>query len=265
MPPTSPPRTIVTNDDGIDSEGLWHLAAVAVAAGLDVLVAAPVGEASGSGSAIKASQDHGQVQIQRRELPAPAQLVPAYAIRATPAFIVFAAARGAFGGRPRYVLSGINRGPNTGRAVLHSGTVAAAMTATGYGLPAVAFSLDVHEQSGTPEWETAAAVAAEVLRALPEIPGGVVLNVNVPNVPPGRLRGIRHARLASFGAVQTIVPSSAADGYLQQVNVSEQRDEPELGSDSAALAAGYASVTPLRSVCEVAPDGLPWQPEQAPA
>jgi 5'-nucleotidase len=263
MPSASPPHVITTNDDGIDSEGLWHLAAAATAAGLDVVVAAPAGEASGSGSAIKASQDNGRVEIKRRELPAPARPVPAYAIRATPAFIVFAAVRGAFGGRPRYVLSGINRGPNTGRAVLHSGTVAAAMTAAGYGLAAVAFSLDVHENTGRPEWETAAAVAAEVLPVLPNVPGGVVLNVNVPNIPAARLRGIRSARLASFGAVQAIVPS-AADGYLQ-VNVSDKREEPEPGSDSAALAAGYASVTPLRSVCEVAADRLPWQPVPTPA
>ncbi|HEY3955215.1 MAG TPA: 5'/3'-nucleotidase SurE [Streptosporangiaceae bacterium] len=263
MPSASPPHAITTNDDGIDSEGLWHLAAAAAAAGLDVVVAAPAGEASGSGSAIKASQDNGRVEIKRRELPAPARPVPAYAIRATPAFIVFAAVRGAFGGRPRYVLSGINRGPNTGRAVLHSGTVAAAMTAAGYGLAAVAFSLDVHENTGRPEWESAAAVAAEVLPVLPNVPGGVVLNVNVPNIPAARLRGIRSARLASFGAVQAIVPS-AADGYLQ-VNVSDKREEPEPGSDSAALAAGYASVTPLRSVCEVAADRLPWQPVPTPA
>lgn len=263
MPPSSPPHAIITNDDGIGTEGLWHLAAAAVAAGLDVVVAAPASEASGSGSAIHASQADGRVEIKRHELPAPAQAVPAYAIQATPAFIVFAAVRGAFGGKPRYVLSGINRGPNTGRAVLHSGTVAAAMTAAGYGLAAAAFSLDVHEHAGTLEWETAAAVAAEVLPVLPSVPGGVVLNVNVPNLPPGRLRGIRMARLASFGAVQAIVPS-AADGYLQ-VNVSDKRDDPEPGSDSAALAAGYASVTPLRSVCEVAPAGLPWQPAPAPA
>ena len=262
MPSTSPPHTIVTNDDGIDSEGLWQLAAAAAAAGHDVVVAAPAAEASGSGSAIHASQDNGRVEISRRELPAPAQAVPAYAIRATPAFLVFAAVRGAFGGQPRYVLSGINRGPNTGRAVLHSGTVAAAMTAAGYGLAAVAFSLDVHEATGRPEWETAAAVAAEVLPVLPGIPGGLVLNVNVPNIPAAQLRGIRYARLASFGAVQAIVPS-AAEGYLQ-VNVSEKRDEPEPGTDSAALAAGYASVTPLRSVCEVTPDGLPWPPAPAP-
>lgn len=247
---------MVTNDDGIGSEGLWYLAAAAAAAGLDVVVAAPAGEASGTGSAIKAASQNGRVAIERRTLPGPAEGIPAYAIDATPAFIVFAAVRGAFGPEPRYVLAGINRGPNTGRAVLHSGTVAAAMTAAGYGLTAAAFSLDIRAASGPPEWATAAQVAGQVLPVLPDVPGAVVVNVNVPNLPAGRLAGIRRARLASFGAVQTTM-DTATEGFLQ-VNLSDTRDEPEAGSDSAALAAGYASLTPLRPVCEASLDSLPW-------
>jgi 5'-nucleotidase len=246
---------IVTNDDGIASEGLWHLAAAAAQADFDVVVAAPAGEASGTGSAIKAVQADGRVEIKRRDLPAPAAGIPAFAIDATPAFIVFAAVRGAFGANPRYVISGINRGPNTGRAVLHSGTVAAAMTGAGYGLPAAAFSLDIREDSGPPEWLTAAHVVKQVLPVLPDVAGGTVLNVNVPNVPSAR--GIRVAGLASFGAVQTTM-DTATEGFLQ-INVSDSPDRPEAGSDSAALLAGYASVTSLRAVCELPPDGLPWQ------
>jgi 5'-nucleotidase len=246
---------IVTNDDGIGSEGLWHLAAAAARAGFDVVVAAPLTEASGSGSAIKAAHQNGRTQIERRELPEPAAGIPAFAIDATPAFIVFAAVRGGFGPEPRYVLSGINRGPNTGRAVLHSGTVGAAMTASGYGLASAAFSLDITEHTPAPEWATAARVAGEVLPVLADLPGGVVLNVNVPNVAPGRLPGIRSAQLASFGAVQTIV--ATGDGYLQ-VNISDSPQQPEAGSDSATLAAGYASLTALRPLCEVPVQGLPW-------
>jgi 5'-nucleotidase len=247
---------IVTNDDGIGSEGLWHLAAAAAQAGFDVVVAAPLAEASGTGSAIKAVQVDGRIAMQRHELPEPAAGIPAFAIDATPAFIVFAAVRGAFGPEPRYVLSGINRGPNTGRAVLHSGTVAAAMTASGYGLASAAFSLDVGEDSGAAEWATAARVASEVIPVLADVPAGAVLNVNVPNLAPGRLAGIRAAGLASFGAVQTVVQTS--EGYLQ-VNVHEPPDEPQTGSDSAALTAGFASLTLLRPVCEISLDGLPWE------
>lgn len=253
---------IVTNDDGIGSEGLWHLAAAARQAGFDVVVAAPLGEASGTGSAIKAVYEGDRVAIERRELPEPAAGIPAFAIDATPAFIVFAAVRGAFGPEPRYVLAGINRGPNTGRAVLHSGTVGAAMTASGYGLVSAAFSLDVGEDSGAAEWATAAHVAGEVLPLLAEVPARVVLNVNVPNLPPGGLAGIRRAGLASFGAVQTVVQT--AEGHLQ-VNVSDSTDKPEPGSDSAALEAGYASLTTLRPVCEVPVDALPWDVYQGSA
>jgi 5'-nucleotidase len=258
------PRVIVTNDDGIDSAGLWQLAAAAAAAGLDVLVAAPDSEASGSGTAMSAVQDGGRVKVERRELPGAAAAIPAYAVRATPAFIAFLAARGAFGFRPRFVLSGINRGPNTGRAVLHSGTVGAALTAASHGITAAAFSLNSHEADDKLEWATAAQVAGQVIAVLPELSApeqvsAIVLNVNVPNVPPGRLAGIRRASLAPAGAVQAAV-AGPDEGYLQ-IHLPGPHAEPPPGSDSAVLASGYASVTALQGgVCEASPDRLPWPP-----
>lgn len=247
---------LVTNDDGIGSEGLWHLAAVAAQAGFDVVVAAPAGEASGTGTAIQAAQTGGRIEVQRRELPAPAAALPAFAVPATPSFLVRAALRGAFGPVPTYVLSGINRGPNLGQAVLHSGTVGAAMAAANYGLTAAAFSLGVGADGSGREWLTAAYVAKQVLPVLAEIPAGAALNVNVPNLPAGELRGIRSARLAPFGVVQTVI--ERADGFLP-VSVGEVSYAPESGSDSAALAAGYASVSVLRPLLELPAPGLPWE------
>lgn len=245
---------IVTNDDGIDSEGLWQLAVAE--AGLDVLVAAPAGEASGSGTAMTAVQDGGRIEIERRELPGAASTIPAYAVTATPAFIAFIAVREAFGFRPRFVLSGINHGPNTGKVVLHSGTAGAALAAAAQGVAGAAFSLDIREAAGRLEWSTAALVAGQVIRVLREVPAGVMLNVNVPNVAPDRLGGIRRARLAAFGAVQMSI-AEPSEGYLQ-VKISGSPGEPEPGSDSAVLASGCASVTPLHGVCEASPAGLPW-------
>jgi 5'-nucleotidase len=83
-----------------------------------------------------------------------------------------------------------------------------------------------------------------------------MLNVNVPNMAAGQLGGIRRARLATFGAVQMSI-AEPSEGYLQ-VEMSDSPGEPEPGSDSAVLAAGWASVTPLHGVCEASPDGLPW-------
>lgn len=117
---------LITNDDGIDSAGLHALAAVAIDEGLEVVVAAPASEASGSSASVIGADHDGHVHMSRREI---AGLdVPCYAVRAAPALIALIAAHGAFGDVPDAVLSGINRGANIGHAVLHSGTVGAALT-----------------------------------------------------------------------------------------------------------------------------------------
>jgi 5'-nucleotidase len=252
------PCAVVTNDDGIDSEGLRLLARAALDVGLDVIVAAPHQEASGSGSAMTAISDDGRVVVERRNLTG-LDGTDVYAVQAVPAFIAFTAVRGAFGARPPMVLlSGINRGPNTGRAILHSGTVGAAMTASLYGVPAAAFSLDVRAGSAPEQWETAAAVARQVIPAVASLRPGVVLNVNVPNVPPDRLRGLRRATLAGSGAVEVGIVAAKHD-YLQ-VTTAETREQPVDGTDSAALADGYASLTTLHAICETPDEDLPELP-----
>jgi 5'-nucleotidase len=248
-------HAVVTNDDGIGSEGLRMLAYAAVRAGWDVVVAAPDRQASGSGAAMTAVQADGQVVVERHKLPG-IETVPAYAVQAAPGFIAFTAVRGAFGRRPDYLLSGINAGPNTGRAVLHSGTVGAAMTAATYGVRAAAFSLDVSDPVGTERWGPASDVALEILPVLSNVPPGIVLNVNIPGAPSGRIQGIRQARLAEGGAVELSIIRAAA-GNLH-VTVAETGKEPAPGTDSALLAAGYAVVTAIRPVCEVTSADLPW-------
>jgi 5'-nucleotidase len=253
---------VVTNDDGIDSDGLRALAEASVAAGLEVVVAAPDGEASGTSAALTPAMltpasANGRVVLRRTEL-AGLPGVPAYAVRALPAYIAFTAVRGAFGPRPLMLLSGINLGPNTGRAVLHSGTVGAAMTAAIAGVRAAAFYLDVRDLAAERHWATAAQVAAEVLATLPELPRGTLLNVNVPNLPPDQLRGIRSARLATRGAVQVSVVASGEEFF--EVTMSEDGEGAEPESDTAVVSQGFAAVTPVRPVSEGALSVLPWPP-----
>ena len=255
MSRTEPLRVVVTNDDGIDSAGVRLLAAAALRTGCNVLVAAPDHEASGSSAAMSAVRDEGRIVMERRKL-ADLGTVPAYAVRAAPAFIAFTAVREAFGRQPDFLFSGINLGRSTGQAILHSGTVGAAMTAASHGVRAAAFSLDAHGDAGDVHWETAAAVASQVILVLPDLPRGQVLNVNIPNVPQHLLRGIRRGRLAAFGAVQIDIIEAAEDRL--QITMSEQESTPDPGTDSALLAAGYASVTPLQPVCETTASWLPW-------
>jgi 5'-nucleotidase len=256
------PSVLITNDDGIDCEGLWHLAGAAAQAGWHVVVAAPAKEASGSSAAMHGAFREGRrIEAQRRDLPPPAAGLTAYAVDGTPALIATLAAWGGFGGRPDYLLSGINRGPNTGQGVLHSGTVGAALTAAGHGIPAIAFSLDVDEGDDTPpHWPTAAQVATEVIPVLAGLSGVVTLNVNVPNIPPVRFGGIRLGHLATFGAFQMQVsgPVSGHDAGYLQISLEGAQPGPQPGSDSALLSAGQACVTPLHGVGAGSAAGLPW-------
>ncbi len=241
-------RILVTNDDGITAAGISELARVACAMDAEVVVAAPANERSGSGAALSAVKSETGVVTDSVDLPA----VPgatAYGIHASPALIAVMATTGAFGVVPDLVLSGINHGPNTGLMLLHSGTVGAAFTAAAHGVPAIAFS---HASPKPVAWDTAALVAQHVVRwALQRPQPALVLNVNIPDVPPEELLGIRTARLSAFGAAQARVRLA---GRRQTVTVSEAADQPDEDSDAALLAAGWATVTPVAAPCEIAAD-----------
>src|SRR5690348_9121922 len=115
-------RVLVTNDDGIHATGLRWLARAAVAAGFEVVVAAPDYEASGSSAALTAIYRDRRLSVTRADLGSDLP-VEAYGVQASPGYVVMLSVIGTFGRKPDLVLSGINRGANTGHVVLHSGTV----------------------------------------------------------------------------------------------------------------------------------------------
>lgn len=245
-------RALITNDDGIDSPGLWALAAATRDAGFDVVVAAPHTDSSGVGASVISVRDSGGVRVHPRELPGLGD-VPAYAVEGHPAFIVHAAGRGWIDPAPDVVVSGINLGANVGRSVIHSGTVGAALTASLHGWSALAVSLDCglrpeHE----PHWDAATALLPEVLDLLLGEDRGAVFSLNAPDLDPGALGPLREARLSTFGQVQVQVVHREGEphGTLHS-SVTAAREELEPGSDVALLADGYPTLTRLRSVAEV--------------
>ena len=232
-------RALVTNDDGIESPGLALLASAAVEAGFEVLVAAPSWDSSGASAALTGVQEDGRIRAERGRWIEPT--VPAISVEAAPAMITLAALRGAFGQRPDVVLSGINRGRNTGAAVLHSGTVGAALTAANHGVPALAVSVDSDEPL---RWARPPSVVVHAVAWLGTHRPPCALNLNIP---PHEVDAsdLVVAPLASVGAVQTSVTDSG-EGFLH-VTYTEARP-PEPGSDAAVLAEGRAVVTPLAPV-----------------
>jgi len=263
---TTGTRILVTNDDGIDSPGLRHLARAAAREGHDVVVAAPVTEASGSSAAMTAIEENGKIILHKREF-AGAKHIPAYAVAASPAYIVLLALREAFGEAPTVVLSGINRGANAGSAIVHSGTVGAALTASYAGLHGLAVSLDVlsplhvparggvaaafdHELDDKRHWGSAAELAIRLLPTLLHTPPGTVFNLNVPDLHLDGIRGLRRAALAQFGQVQMSI-AEAGEGFVRTaVQAADETLEPD--TDLAVLAEHFAVVTPIRAPVEAA-------------
>ena len=143
-------RVLVTNDDGIEAPGLHALADAASAAGHDPVVVAPSGDHSGCGGSIGSLAKGARIMYEHVTLPTG---MGGVAVDGPPALCVIAACLGGFGRRPDAVVSGVNPGTNTGRAVLHSGTVSAALTALTFSRPGVAISLALAPRM---EWESAA-------------------------------------------------------------------------------------------------------------
>ncbi|MFC7877765.1 5'/3'-nucleotidase SurE [Isoptericola sp. NPDC057391] len=232
----------MTNDDGIDSPGLGVLARCAVERGLDVIVAAPREESSGASAALHGAEQDGRLVVEPHQAPGLPDGVTSLAVAADPALIAFVAAYGAFGPVPDVVLSGVNRGPNIGNAVLHSGTVGAALSATSLGMRSLAVSLDAEQPR---HWDTAERVVDHVLGwVLGTLPGRRTLNLNVPDVPPDELRGLRQAPLATFGAAHARVAQGEDDTALVvRYEGTERSTEPE--SDAGLLAQGWATASLL--------------------
>jgi 5'-nucleotidase len=237
------PRILVVNDDGIASEGIAVLARALQPLG-DVTVVAPDGDRSGTSHSISV---HSAVRAQAM----PEDGLRRFACSGTPADCVLIGVNELCGGRPDLVVSGINRGANLADDVNYSGTVAAAVEATIVGIPAIAVSLvsSWPKQDRAHHWDVAATVArqlaAEVLRE--PLPPGTYWNVNVPNL--AELRGIRFTRLGRKQYAERLarVEDDATDAGTAYYWV---WDMSHLGggddTDTVAVDAGYASVTPLQ-------------------
>ncbi|MDZ4825286.1 MAG: 5'/3'-nucleotidase SurE [Actinomycetota bacterium] len=247
-------RVLVTNDDGVESEGLHALACALRDAGYEVIVVAPNSDRSGVGAALGMIHADRHLDSIRVALPG-CDGITAFSLDAPPAMCVVAARLGAFGDPPDVVVSGINPGLNTGRAILHSGTVGAALTAQNFGCSGLAVSIDSGEEW---YWATAARVAVDVFPRLLEAPARTVLNLNVPGLPYDDVNGVRWARLAPFGAVRAAVAESD-EGKLQfELRATGVTAPPD--SDTGVVALGSAALTTIVGVAEAWPPELHEEP-----
>jgi 5'-nucleotidase len=229
-------RILVTNDDGVHSDGIHALAAALASLG-DVTVVAPHIEASAIGHALTLRRPLRMERLRER----------VYEVDGTPTDCVNIALTQIYGAAspPDLVVSGINKGYNLGDDVTYSGTVSGALEGSLLGIPSIAVSLE--RSRGNYDFGAAAGAAATmasmVLRG--EMIGGrTFLNINVP---AGKPKGFRLTVQARRNHITIVDPRTDPRGqpyyWIEEgANDWESHDR----SDYQAVRDGYVSVTPLQ-------------------
>ena len=228
-------RILISNDDGVTAPGLAALY-TALADYADCVVIAPEQDKSGASSSLTLD----------RPLH-PHTLANGFiSINGTPTDCVHLAIHGLLEQQPDMVVSGINLGANLGDDVLYSGTVAAALEGRFLDRPSFAFSLVSRQVDNLP---TAAFFARKLLEAHASLnlPPRTVLNVNIPNLPLAKIRGIQLTRLghrARAAAPVRVVDPRGKAGYW--IAAAGDVEDGGPGTDFHAVMQGYVSITPLQ-------------------
>lgn len=224
----------MTNDDGVTSEGIQHLFRAMRTIGHAVMVA-PDREKSAVSHSITL---HRPLRVEKLEKDV-------YILNGTPTDCVTIAVGKVLTRKPDMLVSGINKGGNLGDDLTYSGTVSAAMEGTILDVPSVAISM-----VGGPKYvfPTAALYAKKIARTLlkERMPRDTLLNVNVPNVPAARIKGIRFTRqgkrIYSNSIHEVLDPRSERHFWI---GGGVQSWEESADTDFYAVDRGYVSVTPV--------------------
>jgi 5'-nucleotidase len=231
-------RILITNDDGINSEGLAALRAALLPLG-EVIAIAPERPRSACGHAVTL---HKPLRLTPVNLPDGGQ---SFASNGTPADCVALGTSEHLGPRPDLVVSGINLGPNLGADMLYSGTVAAAMEAAICGLPSFAVSVASYRASDfRPAADFAHCLAGAILQH--GLPTATFLNVNVPAVPVSVMAGLAFTRQGSVRYANRIERRTDPRGVAYYWLSGDRVEHPgKADTDAHAVAHNRISITPV--------------------
>lgn len=233
---------LLSNDDGVHAPGLQALAEALAERRLDFLVVAPDRDRSGVSNCLTLDRPLQAIRIDPRRI----------AVDGTPTDCIHLGTAGIFMESPERVVSGINFGANLGDDVLYSGTVAAAMEGRFLVKPALALSLVVTDYGNATveRFKTAATIAVWLLDWIDRLPlpPRTVLNVNIPDLPVSRIKGLRLTtlgqRLKGENPIATLNPRGKTLYWIGRAGGPVAR---EPGSDFHAVEQGYVSVTPIHA------------------
>jgi 5'-nucleotidase len=236
-------RILVTNDDGINSDGLDVCAEIGSALSDDVWIIAPEFDQSGVSHSLSLNDPLRLRTVGERR----------FAVKGTPTDCVIMGAKHVLKERrPELVLSGVNRGRNSGEDVIYSGTVAGAVEGTILGIPSFALSQSYKSRSGQPPfWETAIRFAPDIIRRVLDagIPGDVLININFPDCRPDDVKGIAVTSQGRHHQERLRIDErndGRGNAYYWIAYVPNRAHRGSGGTDVAALADNRIAVTPLR-------------------
>jgi 5'-nucleotidase len=246
-------RILLTNDDGIASDGLWAAARGLARVG-HLTVIGTMDDWSGGSASIRfnAGWGGGARLLPYADIPDDlGSNVVAYSIDAAPGGAILAGLMCDLFDPFDLIASGANYGNNVGSDLAHSGTLGAAVTAYQRGLSAFAISAERGASSGKPQrWDGVSDVSERVARWLGGWRGRpLLLNVNVPNAPLAEMRGATIVPPVPWGHLDRAAFAAEADpegGWRLVTKISPERLVPEdASSDYGAVMAGLIAVTPV--------------------
>jgi len=232
----APLRILVSNDDGADAPGIAALADALAGIGT-VTVAAPSQNRSGVSHGMTFS---GPILVQKTGKNG----MTWYTIDALPATCVRLALEALLPEKPDIVVSGINRGANTGLVTFYSATVACAREAAFQGIPAIAFSL---ESSPEMNYTAAADFIVSIVREVKKrgLRRGTYLNVNIPALSKERIKGVMVTRLDLRPSLESYEGKTNAEGQIIFWPLYKELGADDPKADIWALRNGYISMTPM--------------------
>ncbi len=231
---------LIANDDGIDAKGIKELAR-ALSQIANIYVCAPHTQRSACGHGITVGRP---INVREVEFP---NAKGAWEITGTPADCVKLGLKKLAEQEIKIhmVCSGINHGGNYGTDTLYSGTVSAAIEGCICGLPAVAVSVNDHHPT---TFEAACELAIKTVKAAAgKMDANTVLNINVPNLPPDEIKGLKIARLGAREYEEWFEPRENENGEMEYwySGTPVVYDDLPGDIDVIAMQEGYATITPL--------------------
>lgn len=231
-------KILVSNDDGIDSPGIYALAKALQEVG-EVTVVAPLKEQSAVGHGITMMIPLRVIKYNKNGE------FFGYAVDGTPADCIKIGIRNIMKDIPDLVVSGINHGSNTAINIIYSGTVSAAREAAIMDVPSIAISVTNHAAQNF-EYAGKVAKMLTLKMRVNDLPKGTLLNVNVPDLPEEQIAGVKLTK----------------QGKSKWDDIYEQRQDPygrdyywlkgslmevdtEYDTDQFTVKNNYVSITPI--------------------